>query len=91
MTDPLGPVRLRRGVRLRHDRVRDRFLLLAPERGYVLNDGALTVLGWIDGRDLAAIEATARGAGASEAEAAQVIAFVRRLGALGLLEPAGAP
>jgi len=46
-------VELARGVRLRHDRVRDRWMLLAPERGYVLNArGRAVVEAIAAGRDL---------------------------------------
>jgi hypothetical protein len=51
----VSPVRadsltLARGIRLRHDKVRDRWVLLGPERGYVLNDrGRLVVQALVDG------------------------------------------
>jgi coenzyme PQQ biosynthesis protein PqqD len=48
--------RLPRGVRLSYDEARKRWLLLAPERLYELNDVALAVLKLVDGqRSLAAI------------------------------------
>ena len=41
---------LARGIRLRHDKVRDRWVLLGPERGYVLNDrGRLVVQALVEG------------------------------------------
>ena len=73
---------LRRAVRLKHDRVRERWLLLAPERGFVLNGSALAVV-----RSLAAggtlAEIAARVAVPDDA-----VAFVRALAARGLVEPA---
>lgn len=48
--------KLPRGVRLSYDEARQRWLLLAPERLYELNDVALAVLKLVDGRrSLAAI------------------------------------
>lgn len=41
--------RLCRAVRLKHDRVRDRWLLLSPERGFVLNGSALAIVRRLDG------------------------------------------
>jgi coenzyme PQQ biosynthesis protein PqqD len=50
--------RLPRGVRLRHDDVRERWTLLAPERIFEIDATAATVLQLCDGeRDLAAIVA----------------------------------
>jgi pyrroloquinoline quinone biosynthesis protein D len=50
--------RLPRGVRLKHDEVRGRWTLLAPERIFEIDSTAATVLGLCDGeRDLAAIVA----------------------------------
>ena len=50
--------RLPRGVRLRHDDVRGRWTLLAPERIFEIDATAATVLELCDGeRDLAAIVA----------------------------------
>jgi pyrroloquinoline quinone biosynthesis protein D len=44
------PLALARGIRLRHDRVRDRWVLLGPERGYVLNErGRLVVQALVEG------------------------------------------
>jgi pyrroloquinoline quinone biosynthesis protein D len=48
--------RLPRGVRLRHDDVRQRWTLLAPERIFEVDATAAAVLGLCDGeRDLSAI------------------------------------
>jgi len=44
-----GP-RLPRGVRLRHDRVRDRWVLLAPERIFELDEIGVEILKRCDGR-----------------------------------------
>lgn len=41
--------RLPRGVRLRHDTVRDAHVLLAPERTFDLDQNAVAVLGLVDG------------------------------------------
>jgi pyrroloquinoline quinone biosynthesis protein D len=41
--------RLPRGVRLRHDRVRDRWVLLAPERIFELDEIGLEILKRCDG------------------------------------------
>ncbi|MBV8107043.1 MAG: pyrroloquinoline quinone biosynthesis peptide chaperone PqqD [Hyphomicrobiales bacterium] len=50
--------RLPRGVKLRHDDVRGRWTLLAPERIFAVDATAATVLQLCDGeRDLAAIVA----------------------------------
>jgi pyrroloquinoline quinone biosynthesis protein D len=74
--------RLRRAVRLRHDRVRARWLLLAPERGFVLNDSAAAIVrSLVDGGTLA--EIAARVASPSEA-----VAFVQTLAGRGLVEAA---
>lgn len=49
IADDHRPVLLR-GVRLRHDRVRDRRVLLAPERALELDAVGLAVLDLVDGR-----------------------------------------
>lgn len=41
--------RLRRGVKLRHDAVRDNWVLLAPEKAFVLDEIALEILKRVDG------------------------------------------
>ncbi|AWN52525.1 pyrroloquinoline quinone biosynthesis peptide chaperone PqqD [Methylobacterium sp. 17Sr1-1] len=41
--------RLPRGVRLRHDTVRNAHVLLAPERTFDLDQNAVAVLGLVDG------------------------------------------
>jgi coenzyme PQQ biosynthesis protein PqqD len=43
------------GVRLTHDRRRDRWVLQAPERVIVLDETALAVVRRLDGRPLAAV------------------------------------
>ena len=74
--------RLTRAVRLRHDRVRDRWLLLAPERGFVLNHSALAVVRHlVEGGTLAEIAARVESAD-------DAIAFVRALAERGLVEAA---
>jgi pyrroloquinoline quinone biosynthesis protein D len=56
--DPRSRPRLPRGVKLRHDDVRGRWTLLAPERIFEVDATAATVLQLCDGeRDLAAIVA----------------------------------
>jgi len=61
-TGTLGPhdvPRLPRGVRLRHDAVRDQHVLLAPERTFDLDANAVAVLEYVDGartvRDIAGL------------------------------------
>ncbi|NJM30503.1 MAG: pyrroloquinoline quinone biosynthesis peptide chaperone PqqD [Rhizobiales bacterium] len=44
--------RLPRGVRLRHDRVRSRWVLLAPERIFEVDDIGVAILQRCDGRSL---------------------------------------
>jgi hypothetical protein len=67
-------------VRLRHDRVRDRWLLLGPERGYVLNASALAIVQRLDGRTTRAI------AGALGGPLNDVIALVEELARRGLVQ-----
>ena len=74
--------RLRRAVRLRHHRARDRWLLLAPERGFVLNGSALAVVrSLLGGGTLAEIAARVE-------VPDDAVAFVRALAARGLVEAA---
>jgi pyrroloquinoline quinone biosynthesis protein D len=47
--------RLPRGVRLRQDKVRNRWVLLAPERIFELDDIGVAILKRCDGRDLGAL------------------------------------
>lgn len=47
--------RLPRGVRLRHDKVRNRWILLAPERIFEVDDIGVEILKRCDGRNLAAL------------------------------------
>lgn len=44
--------RLPRGVRLRHDAIRDRWVLLAPERIFEVDDIGVEILRRCDGRGL---------------------------------------
>jgi pyrroloquinoline quinone biosynthesis protein D len=44
--------KLPRGVRLRHDRVRERWVLLAPERIFEVDDIGVEILKRCDGRSL---------------------------------------
>jgi pyrroloquinoline quinone biosynthesis protein D len=44
--------RLPRGVRLRHDRVRGRWVLLAPERIFEVDETGVEILKRCDGREL---------------------------------------
>jgi len=74
--------RLCRAVRLKHDRVRDRWLLLAPERGFVLNESAVAIVRSLgDGATLGEIAARVEVPG-------DAVAFVRALAARGLVEAA---
>ena len=81
--------RLARGVKLREDRARGRWVLLAPERMLVPDPIALEVLRLVDGRrDLDAIVAdlAARYAAPREEIAADVRALLRDLAERGMLE-----
>lgn len=67
-----------RGVRLSHDRVRSRWVLLAPERILELDDVAQAVLARCDGaRDIAAICADL--AKVYNADAAEIMADVKEM------------
>lgn len=72
--------RLKPGVRLHHDRVRSREVLLAPERVVELDDTAFAILSRVDGEtSLAGIAAALAAeyeadAGEIEADAAALIA-----------------
>ncbi len=68
-------------TRLRHDRVRDRWLLLAPERGFILNRTALAIVRHLDGNSTPAQIAARVGGPLDEVEA-----FLSQLGDVGLLE-----
>ena len=58
MTGPDSVPRIPRGVRLHHDRVRDRWVLLAPEKTIALDEIGHAILSEIDARsDIAAIAA----------------------------------
>jgi pyrroloquinoline quinone biosynthesis protein D len=80
--------RLARGVRLKHDRVRDRWLLLAPERAFVLNGSALAVVRSLVDGDGTLGELAARVATATRAPqaSADTVAFVGELARRGLVE-----
>lgn len=47
--------RLPRGVRLRHDKIRNRWVLLAPERIFEVDDIGVNILQRCDGRSLSAL------------------------------------
>jgi len=74
-------MRLARAVRLRHDAIRGQWLLLAPERGYILQGSALAI-----------VERLQRGARVREiaielnGSYGEVAAFVEDLIARGLVE-----
>ena len=70
--------RLPRGVRLSYDEARRRWLLLAPERLYELNDIALAVLKLVDGQRSMAVIAGEL-ARAYNADAAVILADAREL------------
>ena len=78
--------RLARSVRLRHDRVRDRWLLLAPERGFVLNGSALAIVRLLDGTRTLAEVAAQLGSEAARDVAGDIDGFVHRLQERGLVE-----
>ncbi len=70
--------KLPRGVRLSYDEARKRWLLLAPERLYELNDVALAVLKLVDGqRSMAAIAGEL--SRAYNADAAVILADAKEL------------
>lgn len=73
--------RLASKARLRWDRHDKKYLLLYPERGLVLNETASSVVRLLDGEKT--IAAIARELGGSDDE---IIAFLERLRARGLLE-----
>lgn len=73
--------RLASKARLRWDRHDKKYLLLYPERGLVLNETASAVVRLLDGEKT--IAAIARELGGSDEE---IIAFLERLRARGLLE-----
>ncbi|MCS6892447.1 MAG: pyrroloquinoline quinone biosynthesis peptide chaperone PqqD [Rhodovarius sp.] len=76
------------GVRLQHDRARDRWVVMAPERMFIPDETALAVLRLIDGeRDLAAIvdALAAQFAAPREVIAADVEAMIADLRARGAL------
>ena len=77
--------RLKRFVRLRHDVARGRWLLLAPERGFVLNGAALAVVHRLGLGTLEEVAAYVGGAGGPEG-IADVVAFVEELARRGLVE-----
>jgi pyrroloquinoline quinone biosynthesis protein D len=56
MSDAIHP-RLPRGVRLRHDHARDRWVLLAPERIFEIDGTGVEILRRCDGRSLDALVA----------------------------------
>lgn len=79
--------RLRRFVRLRHDAARGRWILLAPERGFVLNGAALAVVRRLGLGTLAEVAAYVGGTGGLGAFA-DVVMFVQELARRGLVEEA---
>lgn len=87
--DPTFVPRLTRGVRLRFDRHASQTMILAPERGYVLNESAAEVATRCDGRrsiaEIVAAIAIERGL-RPEAIEADVIGFVAELREKGLFE-----
>jgi pyrroloquinoline quinone biosynthesis protein D len=69
---------LARSVKLRYDRVRDRWVILGPERGWVLNRTAVEILRrFAPGRSLAEIAG----------DDATVIEFVQALAERGVIVP----
>jgi pyrroloquinoline quinone biosynthesis protein D len=86
--------RLARGVKLREDAARGRWVLLAPERMLVPDETALQVLRLLDGqRDLDAVvsELAAVFAAPREEIAADVIALLQDLAGRGVVELRGGP
>jgi pyrroloquinoline quinone biosynthesis protein D len=80
MAPPRLP-RLTKRTRLRHDRVRDRWMLLAPERGFILNRTALAIVRTLDGNSSPSEIASRVGGPLEEVEA-----FLSHLSQAGLLE-----
>lgn len=70
--------KLPRGVRLSYDEARQRWLLLAPERLYELNDVALAVLKLVDGHRSMAVIADEL-ARSYNADAAVILADAKEL------------
>ncbi|MDA8248166.1 MAG: pyrroloquinoline quinone biosynthesis peptide chaperone PqqD [Rhodospirillales bacterium] len=87
--DEAAVPRLRRGVKFRHDPVRDAWVLLAPERLFQPDATAVEVLKLVDGaRTLGAIidDLAARFAAPRDLIAADVAALLRDLGEKGAIE-----
>jgi pyrroloquinoline quinone biosynthesis protein D len=80
MAPPRLP-RLTPTTRLRHDRVRDRWVLLAPERGFILNRTALAIVQSLDGNSSAGEIAERLGGPIEDVER-----IVSQLSEAGLLE-----
>ena len=87
MMAPSSRPRLRRLVRVRHDPARGRWLLPAPERGFLLNGAALAVVHRLGLGTLAEVAEYVGGAGGPCA-VADVVAFVEELASRGLVEDA---
>ncbi len=94
MTGPAPPLtgasvpRLARGVRLREDATRNRWVVLAPERAFVPDDTALAVLRLLDGArsiDGAVDALAARYAAPREEIAADVLSLLHDLAARGVV------
>jgi pyrroloquinoline quinone biosynthesis protein D len=84
---PLVP-RLPRGVRLRHDAARDRWVVMAPERMFVPDETALAVLRLVDGQrslDDIATRLAADYAAPREVIAADVAELLRELEGKGVV------
>lgn len=86
---PSGPLRLARRAKLRMDPVREKPLLLVPEGVLVLNRTAHEIVRRIDGtRTAAALAAELSAMAGDPGVAAEVLTFLERLAAKGLLEEA---
>lgn len=84
---PGGPLRLSRRAKLRMDPVREKPLLLVPEGVLVLNRTAHEIVRRIDGTRTAAALAAELSAAVGDARVeAEVLTFLERLAAKGLLE-----
>lgn len=89
--DAAAVPRFRRGVRLREDAARGRWVVLAPERAFVPDDTALEVLKLVDGaRSVAAIaDALAeRFAAPREVIEADIVEMLRDLAERNVVETA---
>ncbi len=93
VVEPESRVALPRHVKLRHDTVRDRWLLLAPERVLDPDDTALEVVRLLDGKrsvDDVVAELAVKYSAPAEVIRGDVVAMLQDLADKGFLIAAGA-